>query len=220
MPALILATAALLASAAAGAAAPAEPAYCALAAFQSAEIPTLDKDLKRARAFRLGKVTLAGLGVGDSSSSQVIQLADKFSDAGAAQGYCTWYVNRGNPSAQKAFNWRYVEKPKSAKVIGQYMERLAPELASSETSLLECAAEHGYVAMGCNGMKHRGPTFFGMLLAYSGCSAESSARIVNTVWGLNGVKPEVRLAIIREAREFGLAHPDQSSKLRQLLSKH
>jgi hypothetical protein len=67
-------------------------------------------------------------------------------------------------------------------------------------------------------MAHRGPTVFGMLLAYSGCSAEHSLEITNQIWGLNGVKRKVRLAIIRKAYELGNTQKESRKRLAELFS--
>ncbi len=73
--------------------------------------------------------------------------------------------------------------------------------------------------MDCNGMRHRGPTSFGMLLTYSGCSAEPANTTVNKIWGLNGVNPAVRLAIIQKAYDYGQSNPEQSGAFRAAFTK-
>ena len=84
-------------------------------------------------------------------------------------------------------------------------------------SFVSCAIDHGYIAMGCDGMKHRGPSVFAMLLAYSGCSAKNAATIANKLWGLNFVKEATREAIAEKAFEMGQRQPQMRAALRNVL---
>ena len=74
---------------------------------------------------------------------------------------------------------------------------------SSGNGFLSCLEESKYLAIGCHGMLHRGPSAFAMILAFSGCSPAHSLEIVNHLWGLNGVKYEVRNAIAEAGYELG-----------------
>jgi hypothetical protein len=193
----------------------AEPGYCDLANFRAREVKQVTGQLKRLHAYQLGSVVVAGLAVGESSASGVTKLANHFSNASAQDGYCTWYINQGNSQAEKAFNWKPVSKPTSSSAVKEYMSKLGPALDQNKNNMVRCAENNRYIALGCQGMKHRGPTFFGMLLAYSGCSAKSANKIVNTVWGTNGISASLRETIMQKAYELGRAHPEQSSKLQQ-----
>ncbi len=202
---------------------PNEPAYCNPAAFSpSHEIPILTQGIIRGHAFRLGKVVFVGLAVGNSPVDATETLAREFSVAGDKHGYCTWYFNKGNEEAENSFNWNYVSNPKDLRTdeaVTMYLDRLGPSIDSDENNMIACARELGYLAMGCTGQKHRGPTVFGMVLAYSGCSPHRANAIVNSIWGLNGVPSARREAIIRAAYERGRSNPDKSRELRELFSK-
>lgn len=195
-----------------------EPAYCDLKTINTLEVKELSNKLERLHVYKLGQVLVAGLAVGNSQASDVMKLATALSDTTASDGYCTWYINQGNTEAEKMFNWESMDKPTSDKAIGEYMTKLSPYFDTAKNNFLKCATEHRYFAMGCQGMKHRGPTFFGMMLAYSGCSAKSANNMVNTVWGTNGIDPALREAIMQKAYEYGQAHPDQSGLLQKLFT--
>lgn len=194
-----------------------EPAYCRPEVFLAQEVtPEKGKaDLlpNRLRAFRLGKTLLVGASV--FMSDAMGELAKANSTAGPDAGFCTWYLNKGRPYSQMDFNWRYVENPKrmSAHSAKDWMEELSSSFGTDPVSFVSCAERHGYIAGGCNSQSHRGPTLFGMILAYSGCSPENAAQITNSLWGLNSVSEEVRLAIIRAAYELGAAEPAYRKRL-------
>jgi len=201
-----------------------EPPYCLPAAFHDREIPVTAEDgagLSRLRAYRLGKVLLAGLAVGESEQPKVRALAQRHSSAAGPERFCTWYVNRGNPEAASTFVFRYVPNPGSLgeEAAATYLEALRGSLLDGEEGFLDCAADHGYIAVGCDGMKHRGPTVFGMVLGFSGCEPEHALEIVDDIWGLNGVPADTRLAIIRAAHELGRANPAESARLRELFTE-
>ncbi|HEX4924335.1 MAG TPA: hypothetical protein VFV50_09620 [Bdellovibrionales bacterium] len=196
----------------------AQPAYCTLEGLKATEKTEEAGRLKRMRVFQLGQVIVAGLGVGDSEAVSVKKLASKYSNASAAQKYCTWYVNDGNDGAKRAFNWRYVSKPMDSDDVGEYLAKLGPVFAENAVNMMKCAEQQRFIAMGCNGMKHRGPTLFGMLLAYSGCDPKAATRAVNSIWGLNGVDAGVRAAIIKKAYELGEKNPEARERLQAQLA--
>jgi hypothetical protein len=202
-----------------------EPAYCLPAAFHGRAVRFTAEEaagLSRLHAYRLGTVLLAGLAVGDSEQSQVRALAQRRGSAAAPEHYCTWYVNRGNPEAASTFFFRYVPNPSplgAEAAAATYLDELGGWFLDKPDGFLGCAADHGYIALGCDGMMHRGPSVFGMVLAFSGCTPEHALEIVDDIWGLNGVPQGTRLAIIRAAHEHGRANPAQSARLRELFSK-
>jgi hypothetical protein len=217
-----------------------EPSYCHPSTFDEKEfsLGTFEqmesKGLIRAHAFRLGKVTVIGAGVGNSQSSALIELAQKYA-AGSKEhskdkNYCTWYLNHPKKptdltriEAAKTFIQKDIVKgPQSMteeEATQEFMKVLENSFDQGSKSFLSCASEESYIALGCNEMMHRGPSVFGMLLAFSGCSPEHSLEITNQVWGLNGVKRKVRLAIIRKAYELGMARLESRKKLAALFSK-
>lgn len=203
----------------------AAPAYCDPNVFRSREETSAAAGiagLRRAHAYRLGKVLLVGLAVGDSDPIAVQELARRHSSAAAAEGFCTWYVNKGNPEAAKRFMSRPLPNPsleERGERLETYLAVLGPSFLDTAQSFSSCAAEHGYIALGCDWMMHRGPTVFGMLLAFSGCSPENALQIANETWGMNDIPADTRLAFIRAAHEFGLRHRPERDRLRELLSR-
>ena len=217
-----------------------EPAYCDPALFDEKEMDLGNFEkltasgIQRAHGFKLGKVTLIGVGVGDSKTSALIDLAHKYSDhLTKDKRYCTWYLNHPKGlvpkedeyrvSAARAFNHLDVKRnPMSLtekEATDEFMQVLEKAFDLHANSFLNCASEQHYIALGCNGMRHRGPTAFGMLLAFSGCSPEHALEIANQVWGLNGVKRKVRLAVIQKAYDLGQSHSVSRKKLAQLFSE-
>jgi hypothetical protein len=197
-----------------------EPAYCEPSVFATKEVKITAAGIANLHAYKLGTVTLAGLAVGDSETTAVQSLAKKQAPTvTAAEKSCTFYYNDGNADAETAFNWYYVPKPSGtgyAAMVAQYSKVLGDVFDTKPTSILSCASKHQYVAMGCNGMHHRGPTVFAATLAYSGCSPEHAVAIVDKVWGANGILPEMRIEIAKWAAKLGTEHPQQSAKLREL----
>jgi hypothetical protein len=84
--------------------------------------------------------------------------------------------------------------------------------------MVECAVDQGYLAVGCDGMKHRGPSVFAMFLAYSGCEAKNAAKIANKIWGLDTVPENTRLGIAKAGYELGNANPAARKALQTVMS--
>jgi hypothetical protein len=199
-----------------------EPAFCSkleqtpqlVTPARSAAFKKLGRDGDRIRVYKFGKVTITGAPIGSFSKKDpknVTDLQTEFAPGGVATNrpkHCVWYVNEGSEHAEKEFNWLYVPRPGEKGAREKYDElftRMASQRTSStaaDTDLLSCV-EAGYLAIGCNGQRHRGPTAFAGFLAMAGCRPEKVALFVNRVWGLNGVKPQDRLARIQQAYEIG-----------------
>jgi hypothetical protein len=207
-----------------GATAPvfAEPEYCSVDHFEKNELafPVPGKNLKRIHTFKLGKVTLSGLGVGETSTSKVKSLSRIHSrGATKAQKYCTWYFNTLNLPSMLEFRWIHLPRPRGSPSIEleeKYMSRVQDEFFENDLNFLDCAKDHGFIALGCNSMKHRGPTVFAMLLAFSGCRAETATEIANHFWGLNGIEKDTRQSLAQAAYDYGLKNPVPSESLRNL----
>jgi hypothetical protein len=199
-----------------------EPSYCNPTEFYKHEISGANgtiNGIQRLHMYQLGKVKVAGLAVGASMTESVKALSDKYSSSDVREKYCTWYFNVGNHDAKMTFNWHYVPNPthiSPAEASQIFIKSLASSFDADSVSFVSCAERFNYLAMGCDEQRHRGPTAFGMMLAYSGCSPEHAAEIVNTLWGLNGIPAETRLAIIRAGGELGQSHQAGSQKLRAL----
>jgi hypothetical protein len=123
-----------------------------------------------------------------------------------------------------SFNWTYVSNPAKTPDVAQ-LEReyaaVASVLFSDKSTatftsaapegkkdpfidgrpvvpLLACAQAAGVVVMGCDSNHHRGPTVEGRFLAFAGCTPEDAYATVDTLWGSNGVPPEVRMKLIEQ----------------------
>jgi hypothetical protein len=201
--------------------APAEPSFCvpdAFLAHETAEPGTVG--IKRLRIFRFGGVVLAGMAIGESDVATVARLAEN-RGLTAADRFCTWYVNRGNFDAERLFHQVYLPNPSSLSPTDAaevYGELFGASLGEGTDGVWSCLREKGFLAVGCNGQLHRGPTAFGMVLAALGCAPENAAEIVNRLWGLNGVPAESRLAAIRRAHELGARQPELRAGLQRLLA--
>jgi hypothetical protein len=219
----------------------AEPAYCNVDEFSKLEISLhqkvpeliqqLEHGLTNAHAFHLGKVTLLGVGVGKSNATVLKQISSSFKSSTRPEGeFCTWYFNQPEKTAsdqqkhalKSEFHWNRIKKNPRFKKYNA--EELAEEFGEtfknvvSQEAFWSCLEKENYMALGCNGMAHRGPSVFGMLLALSGCSSEHSLIIVNRVWGRNGVPDSKRLAIIQVAEKYRIKHKKASKRLRQAFS--
>ncbi|MEO5968666.1 MAG: hypothetical protein ABIQ95_01960 [Bdellovibrionia bacterium] len=213
-----------------------EPSYCDPAKFDETEIPLeggkeRTSSLARAHAFRLGKVTLVGLGVGDSPVKDVIELSKRLAPGSKASNYCTWYLNHAKSEkdlnkklAETTFVHRDIEKNPIALTEEEastiFMKTLLTSFDQDTVNFISCASEQNYLALGCNEMMHRGPTVFGMILAFSGCSPSHSLEIVDQTWGLNHVKRKVRLAVIQKAYQLGQDRKDSRKRLSEAFLSH
>lgn len=202
--------------------APGEPAFCDPQAFAASQVQVDDRGLERARLYRLGAVRLLGLAVGQSDVERTQETAGKLAlaDSVAAERHCTFYFNDGNREAADAFVWEKLPKPTGtsyARTADEYLRRMGDLFDVRAQNFLSCAEKHRYVALGCDGMKHRGPTVFAMLLAYAGCSPERATAIVKRAWGENGIRREMREALAAAAARLGAAHPAQRARMQALL---
>jgi hypothetical protein len=197
----------------------AEPTFCDPAAFAKLEQPVHANGVLNLHMYKLGKVLFAGMAVGTSITSAVEKLAaDSGKNLSAREKSCTWYHNDGNPDAARAFVHRYVDKPNNdvAASVAQYMQAMTSSFDQDAISLISCAEDHGYLAVGCDGMKHRGPTVFAMVLSFAGCTAEHSVAIVNKTWGTNGIPTPTRIAIAQAAYDLGTAHSDTRARFQAI----
>ncbi|HVK60126.1 MAG TPA: hypothetical protein VM432_01200 [Bdellovibrionales bacterium] len=197
-----------------------EPAYCNYDAFKKLERGNNVPNIKRVHVFQVGQLTLAGLAVGQSQATFVRTLAEQYSKYKGSEKSCVWYYNDGNDEAAEMFNQRYVSNPifKSEKVADEFDSVLKNIFSKDETSMLSCAQDHKFIAMGCDGQRHRGPSVFAMLLSYSGCSPESATNIANKVWGTNFVSTKTRTAIARKGWEIGNADPAGRAALQKIMT--
>ncbi len=202
-----------------GSMAHAEPEFCSPDRFVELErgnnIPYLD----RVHVFQVGRLTLAGLGVGDSDERYVASLAQQYGSYRAEEKSCVFYFNDGNEAAAAAFNHVYLPSPvlRGKSIAEKYDQLATPLIDQTPTSFLSCAREHKFIAMGCDGMRHRGPSVFAMLLGYAGCSPESASEIANRVWGTNHVLRTTRKEIALKGYEAGNRNPKGRAELQRLM---
>jgi hypothetical protein len=201
-----------------------EPAFCEPTRFADRyEIkPRLNGEApSRLRVFSIGGVVLAGMAVGNSDSRSVEGHAARYSDAGRNEGSCTWYLADSNQESAQRFNHVPLPTPywfagTNGSFARTFDRKLRDEFSRNDVNFVNCARRHGYIGLGCNAQKHRGPSVFAMLLAYAGCSPESAVEIANSLWGSNGVRVGTRLAIARAGAARAAAEPRSSRELRNL----
>lgn len=198
-----------------------EPAYCKPSVFQSYEVSESTQGLERAHIYRFGNFNLVGLAVGNSETQAVKNFAEKFSHYSSDEKFCTWYFNDGNDAAGEAFRQYPLSNPafsSEASLVKEYSSALDSSFDGGPSNFISCAQKHKYLAMGCDGMKHRGPSVFAMLLSFSGCSPESSVALVEKVWGKNFVGTSKRLALAQKAYEMGSARPESRRALQSIFA--
>ncbi len=198
-----------------------EPLYCDYDNFKKYEVERPDNGVERAHVYQLGQLTLVGLAVGDSPVAATQELAAQYGTFAPEERDCTWYFNDGSDEAAEAFHQQYVPSPvlQFSSIAKKYRTVLSTSFATDPVSFLSCATKHHYIAMGCDGMRHRGPSVFAMLLAFSGCSAKNATKIANKVWGINFVFPSTRRAIAQVGYDIGEANPAWRQALQQAMLK-
>lgn len=197
-----------------------EPAYCNPATFSKYEINYPGNKPKRIHAYKIGRVVLAGMAVGGSDATDVANVSLEYSNATPETKYCTWYYNDGNSAAEKMFTWKDLPKPTGSnytEMADKFEALMGSHFDADAVNYVSCAVEHGYVAVGCNGQMHRGPSVFAMILAYGGCTPQHATEIVNALWGNNGIKTEMRIALATRASEFAAANPFAAELFRSAL---
>ncbi|MES3038614.1 MAG: hypothetical protein V4736_11975 [Bdellovibrionota bacterium] len=197
-----------------------QPSFCDPDTFMSLERKGEMQGLKREHVYQVGDLTLVGLAVGDSDVTAVQTLALQHGSFQPDEKSCTWYMNDGNSSAAAAFNYQPMAFPLAPNPASdQFEAKIGPLMDQTATSFLSCARQHNYVAMGCDGMKHRGPSAFGMFLSFVGCSPENSTAIVNRIWGQNGVLISTRLEIAKRGYKLGTERIHSRLALQQIMDK-
>lgn len=196
------------------------PKYCQMNELNKMAVKSKTSGLTRLKVYKIGQIHLAGLGVGNSNATNVMNLAKEFSTSSNSNRYCTWYFNDGNSTAEKSFNWHNLPRPSGSnysQMVQTYASEIQDQFFTASTSFASCLTDQKYLAMGCNGMKHRGPSVIAMMLSFAGCTPNESVAIVNKLWGTNGIKPEMRVALAQWAFDFGVSHPEVTQPIRQLL---
>lgn len=197
-----------------------EPEWCNPDTFHRYERGNNIPYLEREHVYQIGDLTLVGLAVGESDFRYVQSLADQYTNTRAYEKSCTWYFHEKNEDAAREFNHQYLPSPvlKSSSLAKEYAKKGVPLILEGDVSFMSCAEDHNYLAMGCHGMRHRGPSMFAMFLAFSGCSAKNATKIANEVWGNNFVFTSTRQAIAKKGWEHGNANPDARRRLQAIMT--
>lgn len=181
--------------------------------------------LYAARLFRFDKFNFVCLAVGTSSDRRVIQLCEDYALKSRYYGpenkdgkYCTWYFNSGdvdgdNLNARELFHWLPV---KDNPIWHWSVEEFLP-IRDALPEMVAAAEKWGYLAFGCDGNKHRGPSVFAMLLCLAGCSPKEATKVANKLYGANFVLPFVRARIAKLGWDLGNSQPELRSRLRILM---
>lgn len=194
-----------------------EPTYCNPDTFLIRLTELSKRDgFKRGYMYQSGDVSITGVSVGGSETASLMRLAPLHS---RDKKYCTFYLNSGDEAHEQLFNHMHFPGPykfwkSSTKIANEFevrFEKILPELMS-------CMSEYGYVAMGCNGQKHRGPLAYGMLLTFSGCSVESASEIIIRVWGKSKIiESKVRRKVLERGVKLRAKYPEMSKQLQEMM---
>jgi hypothetical protein len=212
-----------------------EPSYCDPDHFSKFEITPASSNgsnnsskILRLRVFRLGEVVIAGMGIGKSPTNLMKNLVLNYSPKADQVNYCTWFFGSANNSAEKAFNYRPIpgtvfltldfdNVPKNfLKIL--YSSFIPSPSIPPYQNFISCVENENFIGLGCNNQQHRGPTVFGMILAFSGCSPRHATEIANNIWGLNGVPYFMRLSVSQAGYDLGKAHPKEREALAKKFS--
>ncbi|MEI8345922.1 MAG: hypothetical protein WCG27_00535 [Pseudomonadota bacterium] len=194
----------------------AQPSFCDKEKFLKSEImpPAKDPKIHRLHVFKRTQAILAGLAIGESEVSSTKNLPNVFSVKVDDQKYCTFYFNKHNFEAAKTFHHNYLHHPKGGPDL-KYAKEWEENLAGSYSEMATCLSNSKYLALGCDGQRHRGPTVFAALLAYAGCEPASAVDIAVTLWGDNDVDRKLRELIAAQAKARG----DKNPEIRAMLQK-
>ncbi|MEO5969156.1 MAG: hypothetical protein ABIQ95_04450 [Bdellovibrionia bacterium] len=206
-----------------------EPSYCDPSDFLTHEVKIpheIEQGLRLPHVFKFGQITLAGFAVGKSKAESIQDLAHHYAKGELDSGFNTWYLHHKNEEIKKMVNWAPLYKnPTNSNEEQAYFEfRLAlkSQFFNSDNNprnnFLSSLEKSKYLAIGCQGMHHRGPSAFAMILAFSGCTPTHSVEIVDRLWGLNGVKYEVRASIAEAGFDLGEIYGEERKKFQKLFS--
>lgn len=200
-------------------AAAAQPKWCSVDYFKQHELKTNAPNSKRLRSFKIGKLELTGVALGGGTDASEVA---KLSPAPASAKHCTWYLNKGNKDSEKFFHHEYMRGPYWGWVdwlvdITGVVKSYEARLERHWEPMVSCAENYSYIAMGCNGHRHRGPSVFASLLGLSGCDPDTSTDIANYLWGLNGVPDHTRERIAKIGYKLGNEKPELRKRLQEVM---
>lgn len=173
--------------------------------------------IKNARIFYFKSLTLLCAAIGNSSDSRLIQISLRQSSGNDGK-YNTWYFNSGDHDndsidAKKEFHWF----PVKHNPIYQWSTKPFKPICLELGRMVWTAETFGYLAIGCDGNKHRGPSVFAMFLCLAGYNPKLATQIANQYFGCNFVMPWVRERIARLGWELGNQDPQLRARAARLL---
>jgi hypothetical protein len=184
---------------------------------------TVDGIIMGARLFKLEQFVLLCIAVGTSSDKRVINFCKKYSkqsDRGRMHDgkFNTWYFNDGDHdfdqiNAKETFHHFPV---KHNPIYAWSTKPFLPIVNELEHMILT-AERHGYLAFGCDGNKHRGPSVFAMFLCLAGIPPKEATKAANEFFGSNFVMFFVRKRIAKLGWEHGNKNPELRKRLRILM---
>jgi hypothetical protein len=132
--------------------------------------------------------------------------------------YCTWYFNSGDHDfdsldAKTLFH----HLPVKHNPIYYWSTKPFEKIRDALPQMVETAEKYGYLAMGCDGNKHRGPSVFAMFLCLAGVAPREATKIANEFFGCNFVLPFVRRRIASLGYELGNQNPELRTRLQVLI---
>lgn len=174
--------------------------------------------LANSRIFRFKSgFTLVSVGVGKSPVEVLKTLAIHNSNKPGieADKFATWYYNNANPEAAEAFHGEcnIPDNPITYHRTDQFQKIAVPTLGH----MVNDAEEWSYLAFGCDGNKHRGPSIFAMWLCLEGTSPKEATKIANELFGKNWVLPFVRQRIAKLGWDYGNQYPGLRERVKTLM---
>jgi hypothetical protein len=170
-----------------------------------------------ARLFVFDKFSLLSCAVGTSSDQRLINECASRSKDGQDGKYNTFYFNSSDLDfdkidAKKIFHWLPV---KDNPIWHWSTEEFLP-IRDALKDMVEVGERHEYLAMGCDGNKHRGPSVFAMFLSLAGVEPKEATRIANKFFGCNFVLPFVRARIAKLGYDLGNQNPELRARAQRL----
>lgn len=172
---------------------------------------------KREIAFKFANFTLLSAPIGDLPDQVLIDWCALYTPEHAGH-FNTWYFNsHDNDGDQLDAKTLFHHIPiKDNPIVNWSSKQFIPVRDQLEL-MVETAEKYGYLAMGCDGNKHRGPSVFAMFLSLAGVDPKESTHIANELFGSNFVFSFVRRRIARLGYELGNERPDLRKRLQELI---
>jgi hypothetical protein len=170
-----------------------------------------------AKQFFFPKFTLTSIGVGSSSDERVMEFCTRHGLNHDGK-YNTWYFNSGDVDfdshkARELFHYF----PVKHNPIYYWSTKPFLKIRDQLPLMVQTAEKYGYLAFGCDGNKHRGPSVFAMFLCLAGIEPKVATKAANEFLGSNFVMSWVRTRIARLGYEYGNQNPELRERLKTLM---